>query len=342
MTATNMRNKRKLSSLGEFGWLKRLLPRLYWPSSLNSQLCIGPGDDSGVLRISPNRVLVATTDAMVEGVHFERRWFSWEKLGEKILVVNLSDLAAMGDVKPLAALVTAAFPGDTPVDSVDKFYKGMERCAQRWKTGFLGGDTVGSKRDWFVSVTVIGEADPQNLVKRSGARAGDYIVTTGPLGLAAAGLEVLQSGKSGNVWTKPLVQAFSQPQPRFDAGRVLGRQRLATSLMDSSDGLGASVRLLAEASRLGAEIHPAELPVPPSLARWARERNRHPWDYALSGGEDYELVFTVRPSQWESLQKKLPGCVRLGRMLPRRSGIGILTPQGFRPWKGYGYSHFAV
>jgi len=336
------RSFRKLSSLGEFGWLKRLLPRLYWPSSSNSHLCVGPGDDAGVLRISPNRVVVATTDAMVEGVHFERKWFPWERVGEKILAVNLSDLAAMGDVKPLAALVTAAFPGDTPVDYVDKFYKGMESCAQRRKTGLLGGDTVGSKRDWFVSVTVIGEADPQNLIKRSGARVGDYIVTTGPLGLAAAGLEVLQSGKSGLAWTKPLVKAFSQPQPRFDAGRILGRRHLATSLMDSSDGLGASVRLLAEASHIGAEIHLSKLPIPDSLKRWASKRSRNPWDYALSGGEDYELIFTIRPSKWESLKKKLPGCTRIGQMLPRRSGVRVLTPAGVRPLKGYGFSHFDV
>ena len=138
---------RKLSNLGEFGWLKKLLPRLYWPASLNSQLCIGAGDDAGVLRITSGHVMVATTDAMVEGIHFERKWFPWQRLGEKILAVNLSDLAAMGAVKPLAALITAAFPGDTPVDYVDKFYKGLEGCAQRWKTGLLGGDTVGSRRD---------------------------------------------------------------------------------------------------------------------------------------------------------------------------------------------------
>src|SRR5664280_1533738 len=123
----------KLAAIGEFGWLRTLLPRLYWPSTLRSQLCIGAGDDAGALRITPGHVLVASTDAMVEGVHFEARWFPWEKLGAKILAVNLSDLAAMGKVKPLAALVTAAYPVDTSVDSVDKFYKGLESCAQRWK-----------------------------------------------------------------------------------------------------------------------------------------------------------------------------------------------------------------
>jgi len=339
-----MRRKTKnLSSLGEFGWLKSLLPRLYWPSSLKSQLCIGPGDDAGVLRITPGRALVATTDAMVEGIHYERNWFSWESLGEKVLAVNLSDLAAMGDVKPLAALITAAFPGDTSVDYVDKFYKGLESCAKRWKIGLLGGDTVGSKRDWFVSVTVFGEARPRGLIKRSGAKPGDYLVTTGPLGLAGVGREALQSGKGKIRWTNSLVRAFSSPQPRIAAGQILGRYRLATSLIDSSDGLEASVRLLSEASGAGAEIHLSELPVPGALRRWAREHGRHPWSYALTGGEDYELIFTVRPALWPEVRRRIPGVARIGEMVSRSKGCSAVTPSGVRrPLKGYGFAHFAA
>ena len=333
---------KKLSSLGEFVWLKKLLPRLYWPPSLHSQLCIGPGDDAGVMRISPGKVLVATTDAMVEGLHFERKWFSWKDLGHKILAVNLSDLAAMGDVKPLAALITAAFPGDTPVDYVDKFYKGMESCAQRWKTGFLGGDTVGSKKGWFISVTLFGEARPQDLVKRSGAKPGDYVITSGPLGLAAAGLEVLQSGKTRMGWTQPLVQAFSRPQPRFAAGQVLGRHQLATSLIDSSDGLEASVRLLSEASGTGAEIDLTLLPIPQALSRWARIRGRHPWDYALKGGEDYELVATVRPGDWNAVRRRIPDAAVIGRILPKGRGCWAVLPGRRFPLKNYGFSHFAA
>ena len=334
--------KQKLSSLGEFGWLKKLLPKLYWPGSLNPQLCIGPGDDAGALRLSPGRVLVATTDAMVEGIHFERKWFSWQHLGEKVLAVNLSDLAAMGDVKPLAALITAAFPGDTSVDSVDKFYKGLESCAQRWKTGLLGGDTVGSKRDWFISVTVFGEAKPANLLKRSGAKPGDFLVTTGPLGLAGAGLEALHSRKSSLPWAAPLVRAFSQPQPRFSAGTILGRYHLATSLMDSSDGLEASVRILSEASEVGVEVHLPSLPVPDALSRWAKLRRRHAWSYALGGGEDYELIFTVRPSLWDQVKRRIPEAVRIGLILPRGKGCWAVSPQGRSPLKGYGFSHFGI
>src|SRR5438552_4281678 len=155
-----------LASLGEFAWLKSLLPRLYWPSTHKSQLWLGPGDDAGVLRISAGKVLVSTTDAMVEGIHFDRKWAKWEDIGYKVLAINLSDLAAMGAVKPLAALVTVSLPGDTPVDNANKFYNGMASCAQRWKTGLLGGDTVGSKRDCFISVTVLGEARTKDLLTR--------------------------------------------------------------------------------------------------------------------------------------------------------------------------------
>src|SRR5215510_9194143 len=114
-----MARAHQLSELGEFGWLKKLLPRLYWPASLDSQLCIGPGDDAGILRLTPGKALVATTDTLVEGIHFERKWFPPRDLGEKLLAVNISDLAAMGDVRPLAALVTVSLPGDTPVSFVD-------------------------------------------------------------------------------------------------------------------------------------------------------------------------------------------------------------------------------
>jgi thiamine-monophosphate kinase len=333
---------KKMAQLGEFGWLKNLLPRLYWPPSLRSQLCIGPGDDAGVLRISPGKVLVATTDAMVEGIHFESKWFSWEDLGYKILAVNLSDLAAMGDVKPIAALVTASLPGDTSVDSVNKLYKGLKRCAQRWKTGLLGGDTVGSKRDYFVSVTAFGEARPQDLLKRSGARPGDYLLTTGELGLAAAGLEVLQSGKGRTAWTKPLVEAFAHPQPKFAAAKILGRERLATSLLDVSDGLEASVRLLAEASGTGAEVDLPRLPISKALSRWARRRSRHPWDYALKGGEDYVLLFTTRPKDWKEVRRRVPGAAIIGRILPKGKGCWALMPGRRHPLKGYGFSHFSV
>lgn len=331
---------KRLKELGEFGWLKTLLPRLYWPASLRKQLSIGPGDDAGVLSLSPGKRLVVTTDAMVEGIHFEPRWFSWEDLGYKVLAVNLSDLAAMGNVKPLSVVVSASFPGDTPVDNVDKFYQGMNNCAQRWKVGFLGGDTVGSKRGWFISVTAFGEVSPKEIITRGGARPGDVLATSGPLGLAAAGLELLQSGRARPSWARPLLDAFNHPVPRFREGHLLGKHRLASSLLDCSDGLEASVKILAEASKVGVEVDVDALPIPGALKRWAARRGRPAWDYARRGGEDYELLFTVPRHRWAETQKRLPSCTRIGTIVPRKRGVCAVQNGRRIPLNTYGYSHF--
>jgi len=331
----------KLSNVGEFGFLKKLLPQLYWPKSLGSQLHIGPGDDAGAVQLKKNHVLVATTDAMVEHRHFERAWFPWMDLGYKALAVNLSDLAAMGAVRPLAALITAGFPGDTAVESVDKFYEGLENCAQAWEIGLLGGDTVGSSKDWFISVTVLGEARPAGLVKRSGARSGDYIVTSGPLGLAAAGLEVLQKNQRALPWTAPLVRSFSRPQPRFALAQALGTRQWATSLMDCSDGLEACMRHLGEASGTGMRLDLSRLPHAPALQRWAMKQKKTSWSYALKGGEDYELIFTVPPAVWPRLRCLYPSVTVIGSVRPRHEGLQAITPEGkLLSLQGYGFAHF--
>jgi len=246
----------------------------------------------------------------------------------------------MGNVRPLAVLVTVGIPGDCAVDSVDKFYKGMEAAAKRWKVGFLGGDTVGSRRDWFVSVAALGEARPDELISRSGARPGDILAMSGPLGMAAAGLEVLQRGKRGWRWTAPLVQAFSAPEPRLALGAFLGEHRYATSLMDCSDGLEASALLLAESSAVGMEIDLETLPIPPALARWSKYRGRDPMRYALSGGEDYELVFTVPHQRWPAVSREFPRVRAIGRVLPASRGRWAMQGRRRFTLRSYGFAHF--
>lgn len=338
---SSMKKSKQLSTLGEFGYLRKLLPKLYWPPSLYPQLMIPAGDDAGVVRITPHKVLVATADALVEGRHFERAWFPWEDLGYKALAVNLSDLAAMGAVKPLAALTCAGFPGQTAVESVDKFYRGLKSCAQRWKIGLLGGDTVGSKEGWFLSLTVLGEADPRHLVRRSGARVGDVVMTSGPLGLAGAGLEVLQQGQREQAWTAPLVKAFSRPQPRLELGAWLANEKIATSLLDCSDGLEASVKLISEASGVGIGLDLASVPAVPALKRWAAGQKKPVWKYQLSGGEDYELIFTCTLKNVARVTKRWKSAAMIGRVLPVKEGRFAVTPDGRQlPLEKYGFSHF--
>jgi thiamine-monophosphate kinase len=276
-------------------------------------------------------MLVATTDTLLEGIHFDRKWFGGYELGQKLLAVNLSDLAAMGGVKPLAALVTVALPGDTPVNFVDKFYKGLRSYAQRWKIGFLGGDTVGSKRDRMVSATVFGEADPRHIVRRDTAKQDDVIGVVGPLGLAAAGLEVLEQRRTALRWARPLIDAFSKPIPQFEAAALLARRPWATSLIDASDGLEASLKLISESSGLGVQLDPASLTVHPALNRWTHRQKKNPIHYIMRGGEDYALVFTAHPKHWPAIQRSLPRARRIGSMVARRQGQVL---------NSYGYSHF--
>ncbi len=330
----------RMAELGEFGWLRKLIPRLYWPSTSYPQLVVGPGDDAAVLRITRGKVLVTTTDAMVEGTHFDPAWFPFEDLGMKILAVNLSDLAAMGNVRPVGALITAGFPGDCAVESVDKFYRGLEQCAKKWRTGFLGGDTVGSPKGWLVSATLLGEADERHLIRRSGAQPGDILFASGPLGLAGAGLEVLQMGKRAWPWSRPLVQAFSRPQPRMRIGSMLGKNQWATSLLDSSDGLEASARLLGESSGVGIEIDLDRLRIHPALERWAQFRKRDPKSYALRGGEDYELIGTLPPRLWTRAHGSIPSLRAIGHVLNKGEKCWARVGDQRLPLETYGFAHF--
>jgi thiamine-monophosphate kinase len=330
----------RLTELGEFGFLKKLLPRLYWPTPLKSRVLIGAGDDAGVIQIKPGRALVATTDTLVEGIHFERRWQSAHDLGWKLLAINLSDLAAMGAVTPLGALLTVSLPGDTPVDTVDNLYTGLQDCAKRWKIGFLGGDTVGSKGRWMVSATVFGEAKPSGVLTRSGARPGDRVGIIGSLGLARAGLEVLQNRSRPASWTRGLTAALRCPEPLMRAGRVLAEKKLANCLMDVSDGLEASAKLVAEASGVGMDLNLEGYHPSPALARWARQRRKSAAEYILRGGEDYALLFTAAPAKWSAIERQLPGVASIGQVGPAASGC-FARYQGRRiPLKQYGYAHF--
>lgn len=339
-----------LGSLGEFGWLARLLPRLRWPAKHRHRLVIGPGDDAGVLRWPDHRALVATCDMLIEGTHFRRAWMPWEALGHKALAVNLSDCAAMGAVTPLAALVSLGLPGDIPVDSVDKFYQGMNKLARKAQVGLLGGDTVASPRAIVVSLCVIGAAEPGGVVTRAGASVGDLLWVTGSLGDAGAAVEILQGQdkqrrspaplRFSGPWF-PLIRKQWYPVPRLAEGALLGRQHLATSLMDCSDGLEPTVRILCQASGVGAEVALDQVPVSAVLRRWARQRGIPAWEYALVGGEDYELVFTTAPSSATRVHRLLPHARLLGRVLPQHAGVrGCLAGRAF-PFTQWGYAHFS-
>jgi thiamine-monophosphate kinase len=278
---------------------------------------VGPGDDAAVLRLSPGEDLVATVDAVVEGVHFGSA-FTPADVGWKALAVNLSDLAAMG-ARPLHALVALGLPPGTPPRTVKGIASGLGACARAHGTAIVGGN-VSRARDLSVTVTVLGAAPRGRAVLRSGARAGDLVVLTGTVGDAALGLRPHAP--------PALAGRQRRPTPRLAAGRVLAG--LVRAGIDVSDGLAQDLGHLCRASGVGARIGLQELPLSPGYRRMAR-RLADPWAPALGGGEDYELVLAVPPAllgraRAAALRTRTPLTV-IGRFV-RGRGVRVVGARG--------------
>jgi thiamine-monophosphate kinase len=322
-----------MGDLGEWGFLKSLLPSL--SKTHSKRILLGPGDDAALVRFGHD-VVAITTDMLVDGVHFRRAWCSGEDLGHKTVAVNLSDLAAMGDVEPFAGVLSAGIPPTTPLDYVKAFYRGFTRLAGRHGFVLVGGDTVRSDRLTF-SLTALGRVRGQ-VFKRSGARVGDALMVTGTLGDAAAGLAILEKGhRSGTKDSSFLCSRLLRPVPRMQWARTLAKTAGVTACLDSSDGFWRSVLILGEHSGVGLEVWADRLPLSPPLRRWAGVRAE---DVALVGGEDYELVFTARPTVARRIESM--GFSRVvGSVVPSRRGVTALhegrqreVPPGFEHFNG--------
>jgi len=280
----------------------------------DSRLVIGPGDDCAVLKTSPGRQLVVTTDEMVEGTHFITPKGCAGPLASKLLRINLSDLASMGDVKPLSAVCAAGLPRDIGLEWVREFISTLfDECAAFGIT--LAGGNLARSATTHAGLTVFGEIRPGAAVLRSTAKPGDLLFGVGSAGESRAGLEMLLAKDLAAQKNYPsLLNAFWKPTPELSAGAALGSNRLATAMLDNSDGLLNSVQTLAAQSNCG-----AVLSVPPSacssaLADYCRGLGRDWKEYVLDGGEDYGLVFTVSPKKADALLKALPRVYPLGVM----------------------------
>jgi thiamine-monophosphate kinase len=264
---------------GEFALIDRFVRAV--PTG-GEGVAVGPGDDAAVLRLRPGEELVATVDAVVEGVHFGRR-ASPADVGWKALAVNLSDLAAMG-ARPLFALVALGLPAGTPEATVRGVARGLGACARAHRVAVVGGN-VTRARDLSVTVTALGAVPASRAVLRAGARPGDLVAVTGTVGDAALGL---RPGAA-----PALARRQRRPTPRIAAGLALAG--LVRAAIDVSDGLAQDLGHLCRASGVGARIGLQDLPLSPAYRRAAR-RLADPWAPALAGGEDYELVVAIAPA----------------------------------------------
>jgi len=278
------------------------------PCSGSGALLLGPGDDAAVLRVRPGYRLVATVDEMCEGVHFLDRFSTPELIAGKLLRMNLSDLAAMGEARPLALLTAAGLPRAASGAWARRFVAALRAGARRFRVAVAGGNITRSADKHF-SMTLLGEC--RDFVTRYGARPGDLVYSLGPLGLARAGLELLLSGASRAGWAE-LVEAFWRPRPMLAEGALIGRRGLASAMLDNSDGLYRSLGIIARLSGCRVKASLPDEACSPALRRWAAARKKDWRLYALAGGEDYGLVFCCRPSRAALVGRLLPGAVLVG------------------------------
>ena len=304
------------------------------------------GDDAAVLEPSPGTTLVATTDLLLEDVHFRRRWAEAADIGWKAMAVNVSDIAAMG-ATPRWALVALACPDSTGRDEVEAFYEGALAVCDAHGIVIVGGDTSSSPTGWIVNVTLLGEAVAP--VLRSTARPGDVVAVTGTLGRAGAGLAVLERSEApaglAPAVLAEVTDAHLRPRPRVTEGRWLAGAGGVTAMMDLSDGLATDLpRLLAE-SAAGATIDLARLPIAAAARTVAAVLDHDPMAWATGGGEDYELLVTCEPGAVERLREGLAAVAgtALTAVGEIRAGHGVrwIDAEGRDAAVATGFEHFS-
>ncbi|MFN6483243.1 MULTISPECIES: thiamine-phosphate kinase [unclassified Nostoc] len=279
----------KIKDIGEQGLLERL--QRFCPPEII-------GDDAAVLETTPGQFLVVTTDVLVDGVHFSNLTTSPEDAGWRAAAANLSDLAAMG-ASPLGITVGLGLPGELRVSWVERLYQGMTECLQKYNTPIVGGDVVRSPVT-TLAITAFGQVNPSQIIRRSAAVVGDAIVVTGVHGASRAGLELLLHPELGqnlnNEEKTALIRAHQRPQPRLDVLPILWKiltsnSQFSIAGMDSSDGLADAIIQICRASGVGAVLEHRQILLPKTFNHWLTPEQA--LEYALYGGEDFELVLCL-------------------------------------------------
>jgi len=335
-------------SRSEFDFIDSLRRRV---ASSGQALVAGIGDDAAVFRTSAGKETVISADLLVEDIDFRRTTTPPYLLGHKALAVSLSDIAAMGS-RPLWSIVSIGVPEEVwETDFVDRLYDGLLDLANRYGVQLIGGDTSRTNERIVIDSIVSGECSAGLAVMRSGAQPGDHIFVTGSLGAAAAGLRLIERGAHlaeqnlGDEDSQKLDHILLRqlrPEPRVGWGIVLGEEQLATSMIDLSDGLSSDLNRLCAASNAGALIDASLLPVDERVTELCGRRALDPLQLALHGGEDFELLFTIKPDRVARLPRRVDGVEikRIGEITFRSEGIKI--SEGTRTWdlKPAGWKHF--
>lgn len=319
-----------LSQLGEFGLIDHLTQnfKITQASTLK-----GIGDDAAVLDFKGKKVVVST-DLLIEGVHFDLAYMPLKHLGYKAVVVNLSDICAM-NAKPTQITVSVAVSNRFPLEAMEELFEGITLAADQYKVDVIGGDTTSSQKGLIISITAIGEADAEDLVYRDGAGETDLLVVTGDIGSAYMGLKVLEREKQVylvNPNSQPdldlyayLVERQLKPEARTDVRTLFHALELKpTSMIDISDGLSSEIIHLCKNSKVGCNLYEDKLPIDPQLISVCEEFNIDSTTVAINGGEDYELLFTIKMEDFDKI-KANPHFTIIGHMTQESEGIHLIT-----------------
>lgn len=335
-----------VNELGEFGLIEHLTQtiQLQNPSSIK-----GVGDDAAVID-NKNMLTVVSTDMLVEGIHFDLMYTPLKHLGYKSVVVNLSDIYAM-NAQPRQITVSVALSNRFSVEALDEFYAGIYAACERYNVDLVGGDTTSSNRGLIISITAIGQGEPGKITYRNTAKVGDLVCISGDVGAAYLGLQILEREKQlylSNPNIQPdleeqryLVGRQLKPEARKDIIEMFAQNQLVpTAMIDVSDGVASELFHICKQSGVGAYIEESGVPIHPEAQMMALKFNLDPITCALSGGEDYELLFTIDPKDIEKI-KYLPDIYIMGEIMPADDGIKLHTKGGnIHPLTAQGWKHF--
>ena len=322
-----------LSELGEFGLIKHVTDsiKLIHKSSVK-----GVGDDAAVLQFDKKQVLV-TTDLLVEGIHFDLSYMPLKHLGYKAVMVNLSDIYAMNGLATQIT-VSIAVSNRFPLEAIEELYAGIHLACATYKVDLVGGDTTSSTKGLLISITAIGEANAKDIVYRSGAKPNDLLVVSGDLGAAYLGLQVLEREKQVfqvNPNAQPdldnytyLIERQLKPEARKDILKLLKELKVTpTAMIDISDGLSSEIIHICQQSKVGCNLYEDKIPLDPQVISTCEEFNIDSTTVALSGGEDYELLFTIDTADYPKI-KANPNLTVIGHITTPDEGMHLVTRAG--------------
>ncbi|MEY3425722.1 MAG: hypothetical protein RL679_1080 [Bacteroidota bacterium] len=336
-----------ISELGEFGLIDHLTNKF---ELKNTNSLLGVGDDAAVIAISDEEVMLLSTDMLIEGIHFNLMYMPLKHLGYKAVAVNVSDICAMNGTAEQIT-VSLAVSSRFPLEALEELYDGIRIACENYKVDLVGGDTTSSTSGLIINISVVGRVKKEEITYRSGAKEMDLLVVTGDLGGAYIGLQVLEREKEvfkANPTIQPdldghdyIIERQLKPEARKDIiGFLKELEVVPTSMIDISDGLASEIIHLCKASNVGCYVYDEKIPIDAKTSMMAIDFNLDPSTCALNGGEDYELLFTIKQSDFEKIQSN-PNMTVIGHITDATDGIYFIDKNGSAlELEAQGWKHF--